>query len=387
MKKLDLRKTLHFIRISLFTIITFTIIGTISSVSTKEPSSSDLNLSTKKSQPNNSSNTSTQKKATLTKKREHKLSNSKKKTNKSKKAKSISIYDESLFKNSCIEITYNDLDKNWIGKNITKEILFTSTDTDSYTCGATEDFIEEWDEFQHTYRIYTIFDKRFDKSFPIHSNDVIKIYGVISDIEMNYANGLNYPIINMYYADYIREWGKPVDTTISMEELISKRNAENRKKEAENEYYNSLNSDYTGQTKNIKNMENLSCDEFKEKCDSMNFQNMVDSTEDLTGHYVKIHIQLTNHKKFQSDKGKQSRLGKLANLYDINDNVWYGKLFCERADDYIGDFITIYFVNNSTYNLDKLEKNQELTIYGMVLNYEVNNNFHNSFDFLTVYIE
>ena len=87
LKKLDLRKNLHFICISLFTIITFIIIGIISSVSTKEPSSSDLNLSTKKSQPNNSSNTSTQKKATLTKKREHTLSNSKKKTHKSKKAK------------------------------------------------------------------------------------------------------------------------------------------------------------------------------------------------------------------------------------------------------------------------------------------------------------
>lgn len=301
---------------------------------------------------------------------------------------SYSIEDEEYFKNSCTEITYNDLDESWIGKWVTKEILFNSSEKEEYECGSTEDFIEEMNGYQRTYRAYKIYDQRIDKSFPIQSNDVIRIYGIVTDIKYNWGNGLNYPIIDMYYADYIREWRKPADTTKSIEELISERNAEKERLEAENEYYASLNSDYIGQTKNVDNMETLSEDEFKEKCDSMNFKNMVDSTEDLSGRYVKLHIQLTSHKVFAFEEGKQERLGALADLYDINDNVWYSRLYYERTEKYIGEPILLYFVNNDTYNLDKLERSQELTVYGKILDYEVNDGYHNELkEFLVVYIE
>lgn len=63
---------------------------------------------------------------------------------------------EADFKASCIEVDYNDLDDTWIGKNVTKEILFTSSDKESYTCGATESYVEDFDDFQKTYNIYEI---------------------------------------------------------------------------------------------------------------------------------------------------------------------------------------------------------------------------------------
>lgn len=112
---------------------------------------------------------------------------------------------EKDFKNNCVEIIYSDLDDEWIGKYVTKEILFTSTEQHEYQCASTESYIENLDGFQHVYTIYDIYDCRFDKSFPIYANDVIRIYGIITDIDTNYANGLEYPIIDMYYADYIRE--------------------------------------------------------------------------------------------------------------------------------------------------------------------------------------
>lgn len=299
----------------------------------------------------------------------------------------INALPEEDFKNICIEITYNDLSAEWIGKYVTKEILFTSTEQNEYKCASTESYVEDYSGYQNAYAIYDIFDCRFDKSFPIYSNDVIKIYGIITDVKMNYANGLYYPVINMYYADYIREWGKSEADSKSVDELIQERNAEKERINAENEYYNSLNSDYTGTTKNITDMESLSENEFKEKCDSMNFQDMVDSTEDLSGRYVKIHIKLTDHKIFTKESGKRNCLGELVDKYKINDNVWYGKLFYERTEEYIGDLIWVYFVENEEYELDNLKEGQELTVYGMVLNYEINNGFHNDFDFLVVYIE
>lgn len=303
------------------------------------------------------------------------------------KKPSISAEDEENFKNSCIEVVYNDLNDEWIGKSVTKEILFTSSMKSNYKCASTESYIEDYSDYQHVYAIYDISDCRFDKSFPIYSNDVIRIYGIITDIKINYANGLYYPIIDMYYADYIREWGKAKYTQKSIEELIRERNVEQEQIAVENEYYNSLNSDYTGKTKNIDNMEALNENEFKEKCDCMNFRNMVDSTEDLSGRYVKIHVQLNNHKVFTSEAGKQTRLNDLVDTYSINNNVWLGKLLYERTGEYGGDLFYLYFVDNDTYNIDEFKKEQELTVYGMILNYDINKGFHNEFDFLVIYIE
>lgn len=133
------------------------------------------------------------------------------------------ILPEEDFKNTCVEIIYNDIDSEWIGKHVTKEILFTETEQSEYQCASTESFIEDLDSYQHVYTIYDIYDCRLDKSFPIYANDVIRIYGIITDIGTNYANGLDYPIIDMYYADYIREWRKPIEEAKSMEELIQER--------------------------------------------------------------------------------------------------------------------------------------------------------------------
>lgn len=302
-------------------------------------------------------------------------------------AMEISSIPEQSFKNMCTEVIYNDLDNSWIGEYVTKEILFTSSESLEYKCASTESYVEELSGYQRSYAVYDIFDNRFDKSFPIYSGDVIRIYGIVTDVKMNYGNGLNYPIIDMYYADYIREWKHDEDTTKSIQELIGERIAEKEQQEAENQYYNSLNSDYTGHTKNIDDMQVLAEDDFKEKCDSMNFNDMVNSVEDLTGRYVKIHVQLTNHMVFQFEEGKKKYLGDLTDIYDIDDNIWNCKQLCERADKYTGEPVRLYFVDNGTYNLDNLKGEQELIVYGMILDYRINDGFHNRFDFLVVYIE
>lgn len=69
-----------------------------------------------------------------------------------------------------------------------------------------ESYIEYYPSYQHVYAIYNIFDCRFNKEYSIQSDDVVRIYGVITDIKTNYGNGLDYPVIDMYYADYIRQW-------------------------------------------------------------------------------------------------------------------------------------------------------------------------------------
>lgn len=134
-------------------------------------------------------------------------------------------------------------------------------------------------------------------------------------------------------------------------------------------------------------MDLLSEEEFKTSCDSMNFVNMVDSTEDLTGRYVKIHLQLTNHKIFASEESKRNRLGTFADIYSINDNVWYSRLYIERTDTYSSEPILLYFTNKNADTIEHLKTDNEIMVYGVVLDYELNDGFHNEFDFLAVYIE
>lgn len=140
-----------------------------------------------------------------------------------KREEDILVSDEDSFKSSCLEIDYDSIDEELIGRPVTKEILFTSSDASEYRCASTESYVEEYSGYQHVYKIYDIFDCRRDKSFPIHSNDVVRIYGIVTDIRINYANGLNYPIIDMYYADYIREWGETKENSKSMDQLIQER--------------------------------------------------------------------------------------------------------------------------------------------------------------------
>lgn len=302
------------------------------------------------------------------------------------KNSSISIYDKDAFKNSCIEITYNNLDKSWIGKNVTKEILFTDTMNDEYVCGATESYIEDYNDYQHTYRVYDILDCRINKSFPIYSNDVFRIYGTVKDVQYNYANGLNYPIIDMYYADYVREWGKDIDTSKALAQIEDERITEQNELKSKQEYYHSLNSDYTGTTKNIDSMLSLDEDDFKNHCDAMNYYNLMSSTEDLNGRFVKVHLQLEYGKIFLSQDSKYKYLNSYATIFNIDDKLWSCHLYNESVDAYNGDYFYTFFADNRISSIDSLKENDELIVYGIILNYE-NNNSNNTFDILALYIE
>ena len=152
--------------------------------------------------------------------------NLKKEVTKKKEEQKKFIKQKKKFKKACEEIIYNDLDKKWIGKYVTKEILFDATERsekNEYICGSTENYIEEISGFQKSYKVYDIFDCRFNKDFPMYSNDVIRIYGVITDVKMNYSNGLEYPIIDVYYVDYIREWRRSKKDSKTINELMRER--------------------------------------------------------------------------------------------------------------------------------------------------------------------
>lgn len=254
----------------------------------------------------------------------------------------ISSITEDSFKSNCKEIDYNDLDESWIGSFVTKELIFNASNTGEYKCGATEDFVEDVKVYQKTYKTYNIYDCRFDNSFPIFDNDVIKIYGVITDVRYNFANGLYFPIIDMYYIEYVREWRKPVDNEKSIDDIINERNEYIRKEKERIEYLDSLNSDYEGETKNVENMSDLDISEYISYCDKINYRDLY-SGEDFTGRHVSIHVQLFEHKIFTSEKGKENRLGKWTNIELVCDDVWKVTIYNERAEDYIADFGMLFF--------------------------------------------
>lgn len=278
---------------------------------------------------------------------------------------------EAEYKELCEEINYNDIDENYVGKHICKEILWDNYEENGiYTCAALEDFNEEFNFYQHTYRIYKILDCRNDKDFPLESNDIVKIYGEIIDTSKHFHSGLYIPKVKVYYIEYIRKWKEePEDKTI--EDIATDRYEEYKKIEEENAYKNSLNTDYNGETKNIEGMNELPLNDYIAHCDKLNYSNLTNG-EDYTGRYVSIHVQLYGHKVFSGIQGKINKVGNWYVPEDINDDVWTCKLYSELAESYIlpsGHFQTLYFANIDNEKIKKLNKEENLVIYGQIIKF------------------
>lgn len=284
-----------------------------------------------------------------------------------KSSASVDIYDEEEFKLKCNEIIFKDLSEAFIGEYVTKEIIIGSSTTTEdgikiYECGATEDFLEEMDFYQKTYNVYRIKDYRIDNAFPIQGSDVMRIYGVIEDVSKSYHTADYNPTIKVYYADYVRQYGEKPEDAKSAEEI-----KEQREKEAEEkEYKQSLNSDYTGATKNIENMNELPLEEYITYCDKMNYRDIT-SDEDLTGRHIAIHIQLFDELVFKSEQGKEKQLGSWIDISKVQDCVWDFLFYGELAEDYISDFGRMYFQNVENINPADLKKGTNLYIYGQVI--------------------
>lgn len=300
----------------------------------------------------------------------------------------LNIENEEEFKSSCEELILKNVDEDIIGKYVTKELIFGGGTVQEdghtlYKCGATEDFLEDLGVYQKTYNIYKIEDYRIQKDFPIEENDVMRIYGIVDDVSMSYQTGNYNPTIKIYYAEYIRRYGQKAEDAKNEEEI--KKEREEVAKELE--YKDSLNSDYTGTTKNIDNMDELPLTEYMTYCDNMNLQDVVNSNEDFTGRYVKLHIQVSEHKKFNNDEGKTKRLGKLKKNENVQDDVWFCMLYNERVDEYVypkSEIDTLYFLNTESIDASALNKGDNLIVYGQFVAYDVENG---KFEMIVRYFE
>ena len=274
---------------------------------------------------------------------------------------------EEEYKALCKEISYNSIDESYVGKYVYKEIIFgRQQDNGEYSCGALEDFNEGFDFYQHTNRVYSIKDCRIDKTFPIESDDVIKIYGVVDSVSKSYRTGGYNPTISVHYIEYIRKYGKEAEQK-TMQEIAEERRQNYQKAEEEKNYKNSLNTDYTGQTKNIEGMDELSLEEYISHCDKMNYSNLYNG-ENFVGRDVCIHVQLFSHKKFNGDKGKQNVIGDWETPERIKDDVWEIELYSEQAEQYVADFGRLYFLNSESIFPENNKKGQNIVIYGKIIN-------------------
>ena len=61
-------------------------------------------------------------------------------------------------------------------------------------------------------------------------------------------------------------------------------------------------------------------------------------------------------------------------------------MYNESVDAYNGDYFYTFFADDRISSIDSLKENDELIVYGIIINYE-NNNSNNTFDILALYIE
>ena len=123
-------------------------------------------------------------------------------------------------------------------------------------------------------------------------------------------------------------------------------------------------------------MNEVSLIEYIQNCDAMNLRNIMETKEDLTGRYVKLHIQVIDHKKFKSEEGKMKRTSQWTQASNIQDDVWYCKVYSEQIDDYVypkASFETLYFLNQEEINAATLSKDDKLIVYGQIIEHNIEN--------------
>lgn len=283
-----------------------------------------------------------------------------------------STMTEEEFKGLCSEFVYSHVGKDSIGKYVYKDLCSWSTKEEKYdfVCAGEEDYIKNIGGIQRTYRVYGIIDCRYDKSFPISWVDVIRVYGIVDDVFYNYGNGLYAPIIKIYYIEYIGEVGKEPDER-PMEEIGEERRLQTEKRQKDIDYKNSLNTDYDGTTKNVEDMDSLDLDEFISKCDEMDYKNLTEAT-DLTGRYIKIHVQTSSHMRFKLERGKENRVGEWADSSKVQDDVWYCRLYNEQSENYTyaaSHYHTLYFLNAENIKPGELKKGENIIVYGQIIKF------------------
>ncbi|MBR6535973.1 MAG: hypothetical protein IKT67_02120 [Lachnospiraceae bacterium] len=285
------------------------------------------------------------------------------------------VYDSVAFKMACEEIIYNDIDESYIGKYVTKELVaFEHKEPEDgcrvYTGAALEDFIEDLDAFQNTYRVYKLRDYRLWDDYDMQSEDIMRVYGIVEDITYNQKNGKNVPIIRMYYADYIRQYGEKPEQAKNLEEIEEERKAE----EEEYAKKDAINSDYTGVTKNIEGMSELPLEDYIQYCDSMCMYDIVSSKYALTGRHVKIHVKTSYGERFTGDEAKRKYLGQWESPENIHDNVWNCVLYNERSESYVlptSRYVFLYFKNTEDMDVLSLKKGTEIIAYGQIVKHNV----------------
>lgn len=183
--------------------------------------------------------------------------------------------------------------------------------------------------------------------------------------------------------EYIRRYGEKPEEAKSKEEIKKEREEEAK----ELEYKDSLNSDYTGVTKNVDNMDALSLKDYISFCDAMNRHDLLTVDEDIVGRHVKLHIQVTSHKRFKNDRGKASYVGEGIPVENIQDDFWYCNIFNERTDEYVNPLAsvnTLYFLNIEDTDAAILSKEEKLVVYGQILEFD---NINGKFEMLVRYYE
>lgn len=282
-----------------------------------------------------------------------------------------------------VKLVYSQVDKNLIGKKVYQEFAVLSVEKNEIRC-CTMDYIdEEYKDYRNIYAICVINDTRELENIIVKPNDVVYIEGIVVDVYPNNGNGLYTPEINATTIKYIRELFHTKEEAVSEEELQKKRLAERDEFEAKI----NANSNYSGISKNIDNMDILSDDEIMMYSDEVNFRDMENIREeqgDMNHRFVKIHLKISNHKRMQKDERKAEIATAALTNSAICSDYFLSRQFNESIQDYYdGPVIGVYF-KEGIKGVEKLHDKDEIVVYGQIINYETE---YGAFDILVSIIE
>lgn len=135
-------------------------------------------------------------------------------------------------------------------------------------------------------------------------------------------------------------------------------------------------------------MSYLDEDSYKLLCESMDYNHIMFTNENLTNKYVAMDIKLTEKRYFSSDDKKDESTRKIISAYNLQTESYKVIVKNSKTNEYKGESISIYFSKDYALNANDYKVGDKIRAYGLIT-YCQNNGTgkYNNVSFIPRFIE
>lgn len=113
-------------------------------------------------------------------------------------------------------------------------------------------------------------------------------------------------------------------------------------------------------------------DSYKLLCESMDYNHIMFTNENLINKYVAMDITLTEKRYFSSNDKKDESTKKIINAYNLQTESYRAIVKNSKTNEYKGESISIYFSKDYAFNTNDYKVGDKLRVYGLITYFQNN---------------